>query len=229
MSLLNVDDLETKLAKDVSWRKKEIADLTTLALQLGDNASHISRSGLVILCAHWEGYLKQSTQRYVEHVVAQRLKLRDLAPVFIANTFYSDVKNAASANHPGSEENHIRLAKRILRGLDEPCPQATWIINTESNPGTGVMERILRSIGIDFKLGLNMAEWSGMKAFIDEHIVGDRHKIAHGEFHKIDSSEFISRAGRLLSLLDRLTEVLIQAAANRAYCTTTPTTPTLQA
>lgn len=216
MGILLVSDLQSKLEKEIAWRKKEIFDFKMMVSQAEQEPYHVVRAGLVLLCAHWEGYLKKSIQRYVEHVLAQRLRLRDLTPIFVANLYFRDVKKAAESTYPGSEEHHIRLAKRILKGLDQICEPPTWEV-TESNPGTPMMERILSSVGLDHKLGMDTAEWSTMKVFIDEQILQDRHKIAHGEYHRIDKSEFIKRADRLLVLLDRLTDSIIRAATNKDY------------
>jgi hypothetical protein len=225
MSISSVPDLQTKLEKEVTWRKKEIIEFKLMASQAEQEPYHVTRAGLVLLCAHWEGYLKKSIQRYVEHVLAQRLRLRDIAPTFVANIYFKDVKKAAESTYPGSEEHHIRLAKRILKGLDEICEPPTWEVTTEANPGTPTMEKILRSVGLDHKLGMDAAEWSTMKVFIDEQVLQDRHKIAHGEYHRIDKGEFIKRSDRLLVLLDRLTDSIMRAAINREYFASTSTQP----
>lgn len=217
MSIASISGLQAKLEKDVAWRKKEIVDIKMLATQATPDLHHIFRAGTVMLCAHWEGYLKNSVQRYIDHVLAQRLPLKELSPVFVANLYFRDVKIAAQADHPASEHHHIRLAKRILRGTDAICEPPAWDLASESNPGTNMVDKLLRSAGLDSSLGMNAADWSATKVFIDEHVLADRHKIAHGEHCRVDKAVFTERAERLVGLFDLLTDSILKSAVRQDY------------
>ncbi|MCK8503785.1 MAE_28990/MAE_18760 family HEPN-like nuclease [Myxococcus fulvus] len=217
MSTASISILQSKLEKDIAWRKKEIGSITLLATQSSPDLHHIFRAGTVMLCAHWEGYLKGAIQRYVDHVLAQRLPLKELSPAFVANLYFRDVKSAAKADYPGAENHHIRLAQRILKGIDAICEPPSWDMEGEANPGTGMLDRLLRSVGLSSNLGLNTADWSTMKVFIDEHILVDRNKVAHGEYCKVEKNVFIERSERLVQLLDILTDLILQAALRQLY------------
>ena len=135
----------------------------------------------------------------------------------MAAIFFHDVQKAALAEYPGSEEHHVRLAKRILRGMDEVCGSNVWNVDTEASPGTLALDRILLSIGIDRHIGLDAAQWAATRAFIDEQIVNDRHKIAHGEGNRVSRDALLERARRLLALFDHLTDAILDAATRRDY------------
>ncbi len=217
MGLLTIEKLQTSLEKDLAWRKREISTFRMFAQPNAQAAEVLLKAGMVILCAHWEGFLKRAVELYIDHVFSQKLLIKQLTPVFIALSYFSDVKKAGEANYPGSEETHIKLAKRIALGNEQICEHSEWKAKTEGNPGTEVINRLLSSIGLDSQLGLDGATWATTKIFIDEQVVRDRHVIAHGEWFKIESEDFLKRTDRVLTLLDKLCENLLDAAKNFSY------------
>lgn len=217
MTILTLEDLQSKLARDLAWRKREISGLRVSALRSDARRNYLFRAGLVLLCAHWEGFLRRSIECYVDHVFSQNLKIKELTPEFVALAYFSDVRRAGEANYPGSEENHLKLAKRILRGTEEICARSSWDIRTEGNPGTDVLARLLASVGLDTQLGFDAATRSAMKVYIDEQVVRDRHRVAHGEGFRVSRDEFLERTQRMLDLLDRVSTELLSAAENKAY------------
>lgn len=223
MAIKTLDDLQSKLQRELGWRKKEIANISLVARQSGPERHYFFRSGLVLLCAHWEGYLKTAVQRYMEHVLAQRLHLRELSAPFVAAILFKDVRRAAEANYPGSEQAHLRLARTVLawfagRADSVPC----WDVATEGNPGSEVLARILASSGLDTQLGLDEARWAATKAFIDQQIVAARHQVAHGEYLKIERDELLERAARVTELLEAVTQTVLRAAECRSYMSAPP-------
>lgn len=214
-----LEQLQSRIERELAWRKREITSLrmAALASRSSSDKGYLFRAGTVLLCAHWEGFLKRALTAYIEHVYAQDLRIRDLAPTFVAMSFFGDVKKAASSNYPGSEEAQVALARRFLLGLDEPCNRTSWQVDTEANPGTIVLDKLLRSVGIDAQLGFDAAQWETMRVFIDEQILRDRHLVAHGEGFSLSRDQFLDRARRTIDLLDRLCASLIEAAVGAAY------------
>lgn len=217
MSVKSVEGFQNKLERDLSWRKREISGLRVSALRSGSGRGYLFRSGLVLLCAHWEGFLKTAIDHYVEHVFAQQRRVAELVPVFVALSFFSDVQKAAAASYPGSKECHIKLAERILQGTGVTCVRGGWEAKTEGNPGTEVMSRLLSSVGLDAQLGFDNASWSAMKVYIDEQVVADRHRVAHGDGFRLSKEEFLERSQRMLELLDHISAALLSAAESKSY------------
>lgn len=213
----SLEDLQYQLERESSWRKKEIVALRTSAMQSSPTRSYFYRAGLVLVCAHWEGYLRQSIAAYINHVFAQRLRVKELAPSFVALSFFGDVKNAAEADFPGSANHHVKLAHRILRGLDEICPPPSWDVDTESNPGSSTVQRLLLTAGLDPRLGMDIATWETTCKFIDQQIVGERHLVAHGRGLPVEREVFVERSRRMLLLLDTLEGVILDSAESRSY------------
>ncbi|WP_241303283.1 MAE_28990/MAE_18760 family HEPN-like nuclease [Burkholderia stabilis] len=217
MSARTVEEFQAKIARELAWRKREITGLRLSARRSDGGRSYLFRAGLVLLCAHWEGFLRKSIEIYFDHVFSQKLRIRELTPNFVAASFFADVQRAGKTDYPGSPETHGKLANRILKGLDEICTHSTWDAKTEGNPGTDVLTRLLSSAGIHPQLGLDAATWSTTKIFIDEQVVRDRHRVAHGEGFRLSRIEFLERSERILLLLDRISNEFINAAENKAY------------
>ncbi|KGS35433.1 hypothetical protein X945_5769 [Burkholderia pseudomallei ABCPW 107] len=76
---------------------------------------------------------------------------------------------------------------------------------------------MLASAGISPQLGFDAAAWSTMQVFINEQVVRDRHRVAHGEGFRVSRVEFLERSERMLELLDRVSSELIAAAEQERY------------
>lgn len=217
MAVERIEDLQRGLDRELAWRKKEIAGLRISAMRSDSERHYLYRAGLVLLCAHWEGFLKKGASLYLDHVFSQGLRIADLTPLMVAVAYFDDVTKASEANFPNSELHHISLARRILQGLDEVCVRPGWKVSTGGNPGSELLGKILESIGVDPRLGMDGAAWAATVVFIDEQILRDRHHIAHGMSFRLSRDEFLERAERLSKLLDALHSTIMSSAVSRSY------------
>ena len=213
-----IDEFQNAIQRDLAWRKVEISNLKSLLHNSEPAAAYLFRAGQVLLCAHWEGFLKRASRLYAEHALSQKVKLRELNSSMVAFYFFNAVMNAAQAHYPGSTEHHIKLADKIIKKIDEePTPTGTWKVDTEGNPGTDVAERIFRSLGLDLQLGMDEATWSTTRIFINEHLLKDRNAIAHGEGLRVDKITLIDRIERTLDLLEHVYNTLVSSALQKKY------------
>jgi hypothetical protein len=213
----SLERLQDVLDGQLSWRKKEIVALRNAALRSSVSREYFCRAGSVMLCAHWEGFLKSSIQAYVDHVFSQGLPLTELKPPFVAIYFFRYVKNAADAAFPGSESHHIKLAKKIVESVSGRCSKAGWDVDTNGNPSSSVCSQVLVSVGLDPRFGYDETAWSVVKVFIDSQILKDRHKIAHGERFPVRREHFIERSERVIKLCEDLAVLVMAAAGSRSY------------
>jgi hypothetical protein len=87
MKIRTLEHLNQRLTDDLIWRKKEISDLKSLIESKNFSTSKhnaILRSGVTLLYAHWEGYIKTAATSYLEFVARQQLIYDRLAINFVA-------------------------------------------------------------------------------------------------------------------------------------------------
>lgn len=80
----NLERLQDKLNSKISWRKQE---LTLLQSQIqnsnGAMLKTLLRSGITLLYAHWEGYIKMAAREYLKYLNGLECKLVDLKQNFV--------------------------------------------------------------------------------------------------------------------------------------------------
>jgi hypothetical protein len=76
------DDFSGQITED-RRRIREISDLKASIRAGDDNLRRVLLRALVAICyAHWEGYVRFSAKKYLEHVALRRLKYGELETVF---------------------------------------------------------------------------------------------------------------------------------------------------
>ncbi len=79
--------LRNFLDREFLWRLKEIADLKSSVRSSSSlRCKTLTRAGVPLLYAHWEGFVKNSSLGYVNFVSSQRLRYEELASCFIVST-----------------------------------------------------------------------------------------------------------------------------------------------
>ncbi|WP_349398983.1 MAE_28990/MAE_18760 family HEPN-like nuclease, partial [Clostridium perfringens] len=65
-----IEKLQEKLEEDLSWRKKELINIKTLIEDETNNIDKniLIRSGIALLCAHWEGYIRYVANMYIVYI-----------------------------------------------------------------------------------------------------------------------------------------------------------------
>ncbi len=86
-------DLET------IWRKRE---LSTIRMEVGrqDGPAGVLaiRSGVTILYAHWEGWIKAISRLYLDFVNTLKIPYRDLSPALLATALRARMDTVQSSN-----------------------------------------------------------------------------------------------------------------------------------
>ncbi len=101
MKIQTLEDLNERLTDDLLWRKKEISDLKRLIeMRKFSSSKHkaLLRSGVTLLYAHWEGYIKTAGNSYLEFVAIRKLKYEELATNFVAIAMKQKLNNATETN-----------------------------------------------------------------------------------------------------------------------------------
>ena len=75
MKIIDLESFTDKLDSDLAWRRKELEFLKNRANGCKAVAQEaFIRSGVALSYAHWEGFIKKSSNEYLVYVFSQRKK-----------------------------------------------------------------------------------------------------------------------------------------------------------
>jgi RiboL-PSP-HEPN len=212
MSIRTIEQLYDALAADLIWRKKELSAYK-LAMETAENRPDrrqaFLRGAVALLYAHWEGFVKQASQAYLEYVFYQRLKHSELAPPFLALAIRPLLRAAGDS---GRIATHLRLTRFFLDGLDAPSviPVKDGI-STRANLSSRVLREIVDSLGLDYRDFETKAE------LIDEGLLESRNTIAHGEFLLVTPERFSQLHSEVIAMMETFSTQVTNAAALRRF------------
>ncbi|MBU2615701.1 MAG: hypothetical protein KKC19_01215 [Nanoarchaeota archaeon] len=203
----NEEKLLDRLDKDLSWRKKELLFINSLIGEKEENLDVKLRIGLAILYAHWEGYIKKSSNFYVDFIKGEKLKCNEVNINFLALALRGKLNLITSTNKPSV---HNKIVNFILES-NEKFIKIPTKIKTNSNLNHEVFKEILISLGLDF------SRYELKKNLIDIKLVEKRHEITHGNYILIGKEEFLKLHTEILSIIDSFKEQILQAVTNKKY------------
>jgi len=168
-------DFSDQITEDRNWRIKEISDLKGAIRRGDENLQKVLLRALVAICyAHWEGYVRFSARKYLEHVALKRFQYGQLDRQFFRNYFLPRL--AALSTSKVSISERCVLIDEILNSSDRRFSQVNErLINTNANLNFDVFADICLVCGVPSQLFADRA------TFIDVVLLKRRNAIAHGE------------------------------------------------
>lgn len=217
MNISTVEQLSDALSSDLIWRKRELTALRFLAEKSSigsDESRALLRALVALLYAHWEGFIRSAAESYLEYVHFQRLKYSELSVPFIAVAARRRVHEAVEAR---SIHRHIDLVSFLIRDLGSTAqiPYKKGV-STRSNLSSEVLQDILASIGVD------AATFATKRVLIDETVVGERNKVAHGQYVRVNLKEYIKTHDAVLEMLEAVRTAVDSGAALGSFKVTSP-------
>lgn len=212
MTIRTLEQLSDSLAKDLVWRKKELANLRSLI----DNSSISSsqervllRSGITILYAHWEGFIKTAASNYLEYVAMQRLRYDELSSNFVAlalKTKLNQVNETSKATIFTEAIEFIRteLNKRSLVPYKD-------IVQTGSNLSSSVLKEITCVLGLDYSF------YETKQILIDSKLLAKRNYVAHGEYIRLDKEDYLQLHSQVINMMDTFRNQIDNCATIESY------------
>jgi hypothetical protein len=112
-------------------------------------------------------------------------------------------------------EDHIRVVEFFATKLHEagviPYKSA---ISTRSNLSSVVLSQIISTLGLDY------APYTTKSEIVDEKLLDSRNSIAHGEYLRVDSSDYARLHEEVIAMLEEFRTQIENAAAMKAYAHT---------
>lgn len=215
MKIRTSTDLLDYISEEWSWRRKELTTLQSNIHSSRAFAKDIAlRSGIALLYAHWEGFVKNVATAYLEYVSRQKLPYGDLKDNFWALAIKNDLK---SFDESKKASLHNRIVAEI-KSMDSEKSSIPYenVIKTNSNLKSDIFVEIMSAIGLDyssFENDFNM---------LDSVLLEMRNKIAHGDNAAISLDEI--RFNEIYSIIIKMMEAfrtdVENAAVNKCYLRT---------
>lgn len=212
MNVRTAEQLSDRLSNELAWRKKELSEVKSLIeIRNVSPQRHgaLIRSGVVILYAHWEGFIKSASSYYLEFVSMQRLRYEELSSNFLALAMKTKLKEAKETNKASL---YIPVCDFFLLNLGQRCTlQYKDVISTASNLSSEILKEITHVLGVEF------SPYSTKSVLIDAKLLGARNNIAHGNHWLVDREEYLELHTEVISMLNLFRNQIENAAVNKEF------------
>ena len=205
-----IDQFQDYIDTEMAWRIKEVAHLTSVIGSSKSMAQRtIIRASIPLLYAHWEGFVKNSSSKYIEFISTLRLKFSDLEECLIVLGMRKHLKEMGQANKHDILASSLNF---ILQGQSQSANLSfDSAINTESNLKSHVFDNIAKSIGV------SIASFESRYNFIDESLLKRRNCIAHGEYLDVNADEWRTISQETLLLMRNFKDEISNKASTKKY------------
>jgi len=193
LEIMVYSKLEDILIEDWTWRKKEISDLILIAEK--EESKVLLKSIILLLYAHWEGYIKKTSKSYLKYVVDNKHKVSDLTENFRAICLKGLSKEVLKSSSTLNISNEMKLISKFneLGGLklnkiiqiDIDSDRDKSLIDTHDNLNPSVFRNIHEIIGLSYK-----KQYEAREKFIENHLLANRNSIGHGSKDLLLAEDF---------------------------------------
>jgi MAE_28990/MAE_18760-like HEPN len=212
MKIRTLEHLNQRLTDDLIWRKKEISDLKSLIETKSFSPSKqnaVLRSGVTLLYAHWEGYIKTAATSYLEFVARQKLIYDELAINFVAIAMKFKLNEASETNKATvfTEVANFMLTQTSQK-ISIPYED---VVSTASNLSSSILREIVCLLGLDYSF------YETKEVIINEQLLKRRNGIAHGEYLSLDREEYQQLHDEILAMMENFRTQIENNASQKLY------------
>lgn len=205
-----LEHLEDFISDEISWRKQELTTARKLVQQTTGSVqtAHL-RAGVLILYAHWEGWIKNVARLYVRYVNTSAPTFDQLSVAFLGHALKVRL---SSVQESSTALTHNEFAEFLHLGLSEKARLDESLVRTNSNLSSTVLGDILTRLGLSAR-----SEYSTRAKLIDEELVARRNAIAHGQHLDLTDADFLQLQTDIITLLELFTDEVRNAASQQKY------------
>jgi len=206
-----IDDLSNQIQDDRTWRIREISDLSDAVQRADAISQRVLLRALVTICyAHWEGYVRYSAQKYIEHIAIKKLAFSTLSAQFTRNHFLPRLSALSSSKV--KLRGKCELIDEILELSSKKFSRINPdLINTRSNLSFEVFSDICLICDLPPDL------LGDKQTFIDIMLLKRRNAIAHGEDAFIDVKDRDDIANGSIELMRRFGDAIENHVCSNSF------------
>lgn len=206
-------DVEDVISKSLAWRRIELHALKSAIAEAERKypdaplTRALGRSGVALLYAHWEGFVKDACQAYINYVAKKRLRLADLNDGLLRTALIDIARRAVSKDERG-------LAT-LVDAVRNPATRVTLpkrnMVNTRSNLRFEVLIEIFQSLGFP-TVGFEMKG-----PLINSTLCDGRNSIAHGRDQYPSPGSFADLHGEVLGMMLEVQSIIRECIRTNRY------------
>jgi MAE_28990/MAE_18760-like HEPN len=211
-TIRTLEQLSDNLSADLVWRKKELSDLKSLietAKMSSSKEKALLRSGITILYAHWEGFVKTAASNYLEYVAMKRLRYNELSSNFVALALKAKLSQANETNKATIFTEAIQFIRLQLE--ERSSVPYRDVVQTGSNLSSSIFREIACILGIDYSF------YETKQILIDEKLLARRNNIAHGEYLLLDKQDYLELHSQIIGMMDTFRNQIENCATCESY------------
>lgn len=210
MKLRTTENLVDFLDIEMAWRKKE---LSTIRNRVEKSSKKLQpteiRSGILLLYAHWEGFLKRAAEAYLDFIIFQRLTLKELKLNFVAVCAKQKLNTFQKTN---KATIHNQIVQYFNNCDDEKFNvNPSSVVRTGSNLNSDILKEMTAGIGLDF------SPYETKSNLIDEQLLNYRNSIAHGQYLEIDSTDYLRLHVEVRQMIEKYKTDIENSAVLKKY------------
>lgn len=205
-------ELSNLLDEEIAWRRKELNIVKNyIPNERNPKQNAALRFNVPILYAHFEGFVKKSTEFYLEFVANKYLKHSELQSQFISLSLTKKIGLLEVKNI----EDKTKIVDFIINESESKSNILTKnVIQTKSNLKYNILKEILYIIGID------ETKFSHFETLIND-LVDARNYIAHGDYLKVDFDTYDNMYNDIQNVMVILKTEIENAASLEIFKKTT--------
>jgi len=204
-------DIEDAMSQEFAWRKMELSSFKSMVIDDGSLRKQDTRirAAVLMLYAHWEGFIKKIGDIYLQFVSLQQLKHKELAAPILGIIIHSMV-------HEAGQSSKIKPSLELVeffRSESETRSNMAWksAIHTKSNLNSDVLREIVMQLGLDY------SRFETKEKLIDDVLVHYRNNIAHGKELTMDRDGYLALHDEVFGMMQDFYNQIDNSVANMSY------------
>lgn len=203
------EELQTTLHEDRAWRRKEVSAALGIAQRsdLG-NSQAMCRAFWLLQYAHWEGFVKNAVDKYLNFVAVRQLKFSELQHGFRllpASPLYSAIRQIQN-----NDPDKLAALNRLILIGDQRLQKKHIAVDTGSNLRFCVLTNLSNITCVDLHSFVE-------ESYLDKILADRRNEIAHGSWLSIDKDDTLRLRETCDSWMDQILNNLVNAASQESY------------
>lgn len=205
-----LDILLDNITEEWSWRIKELDDFKSVLEKTRDESrkAALIRSGITLLYAHWEGFIKATSQHYYNFVTTKGYKLKELKDSFIAISIKKELNELIDSRKIVMQSRALSV---LFSGFDKRATFPNEIPLKTSNLNFEMLGEYCAMIGIE------ILPFETKRQFINQRLVGNRNNIAHGKYLRINETDYMEIFDLTIGLMKTFKTAIENSASLSSY------------